>query len=74
MTHFIELTAPQGHKFLANVSQIQRILNNPGSAKNENTFISGLNNNGGIYVQESYEDIQKALNEKIRLHNPIITL
>jgi hypothetical protein len=74
MTHFIELTTPQGEKFLANVSHILRVINNSGDKPNENTYISGLNNNGGIYVRESYEDIQKALYDKLRLHNPIIKL
>lgn len=74
MTHFIELTTPEGHMFLANVSHILRVIDNSGNKPNENTYIGGLTNNGGIYVRESYKDIQKALYDKIRLHNPIIKL
>jgi hypothetical protein len=74
MTHFIELTSSEGNKFIANVSQIKRIVDTKGSDKNENTFIVGINNNGGLYVKESYEDIHKAICEKLRLHNPIIKL
>jgi hypothetical protein len=74
MTHFIELTSSEGNKFIANVSQIKRIVDTKGSNKNENTFITGINNNGGLYVKESYEDIQKAIYEKLRLSNPIIKL
>ncbi len=74
MTHFIELTTPQGHKFLANVSHILRIINDSGKEPNENTYIGGLTNNGGIYVRESYEDIQIALRQDLRLHEPIIKL
>lgn len=69
MTHFIELTTPEGHIFLANVSHILRVIDNSG-----NTYIGGLTNNGGIYVRESYEDIQRALSNKLRLHEPIIKL
>lgn len=74
MTHFIELTTPEGEKLLANVSQIKRILNSSGKEKNENTFIVGLNNNGGIYVRESYDDIQLALKNNLRIHSPIIKI
>lgn len=74
MTHFIELTMPNGDKFLGNISSINRIINTIGDNKNENTYITGLNNNGGFYIQERYEDIQKALYDKLRLHNPIIKL
>lgn len=74
MTHFIELTSSEGYKFIANVSQIKRIVDTKGSDKNENTFITGINNNGGLYVKESYEDIQKSIYEKLRLSNPIIKL
>ena len=74
MTHFIELTTPDGHMFLANVSHILRIINDSGKEPNENTYIGGLTNNGGIYVRESYDDIKKALYDKLRLHEPIIKL
>jgi hypothetical protein len=75
MTHFIELTtAENGKKFIANVSRILRIIDSPGDKKNENTYIGGLSNNGGIYVRESYEDIQRALSNKLRLNEPIIRL
>lgn len=74
MTHFIELTTDNGDIFLANVSEIKRIVNSPGERKNQNTYIVGLNNNGGFYIQESYEDIKKALYEQLRLHKPIIKI
>jgi len=60
--------------FLANASHIQRIINSPGNKPNENTYIGGLTNNGGIYVRESYVDVMKALSNKLRLHEPIIKL
>ena len=74
MGHFIELTTDNGDIFLANVSEIQRIINSPGERQNQNTYIVGLNNNGGFYIRESYEDIKKALYNKLRLHNPLIKI
>lgn len=74
MGHFIELTTDNGDIFLANVSEIKRIVNSPGERQNQNTYIVGLNNNGGFYIRESYEDIKKALYDKLRLHNPLIKI
>jgi hypothetical protein len=74
MTHFIELTTPQGQKFLANVSHIERLVELRRLNSNENTLIYGLTEPAGIYVREMYVDIQKALYDKLRLHNPIIKL
>jgi hypothetical protein len=74
MTHFIELTTPQGQKFLANVSLIHRIVDSQSDNPNGNTYIIGLSQPAGIYVRESYEDIQIALRQDLRLHEPIIKL
>ena len=74
MTHFIELTTPQGQTFLVNVSHIQRMVESQRENVYENTLIYGLTENAGMYVQESYVDIKKALYDKLRLHNPIIKL
>ncbi len=61
MKNFIELTNPSGEKFLAGVLHIQRIIEKP----NENTYIGGLTNNGGICVKETYQEVL----EKIKLHD-----
>jgi len=65
MKNFIELTQPNGEKFLAGLLQIQRIIDLKGDKPNETTYIGGLTNNGGIYVRETYEEVLK----KIRLHD-----
>jgi uncharacterized protein YlzI (FlbEa/FlbD family) len=65
MKNFIELTQPNGEKFLAGLLQIQRIIDSKGVMPNETTYIGGLTNNGGIYVRETYEEVLK----KIRLHD-----
>jgi hypothetical protein len=65
MKNFIELTQPNGEKFLAGLLQIQRIIDSKGDKPNETTYIGGLTNNGGIYVRETYEEVLK----KIRLHD-----
>jgi len=74
MAQFIELTTPEGNDFLANISQIKTIIDVQGRNKDENTFIVGLSNNGGTYVQELYPDIFKAIKDKFQLSNPIIKL
>ena len=74
MAQFIELTTPEGNDFLANISQIKTIVDVQGRNKDENTFIVGLSNNGGTYVQELYLDIYKAIKDKFQLSNPIIKL
>jgi hypothetical protein len=74
MTHFIELTTTCGYKFLANVSLIQCLINEKGDKRNENTYIVGLDNNGGFYIQDSYLDIMRALSNNLRPHEPIIRL
>jgi microcystin degradation protein MlrC len=71
MTHFIELTW-KGQKFLGNVSQIKCIDDR--KSPEGNTYISGLNNNGGFYVEESYEEIKTAIETQLRLHSPIIQI
>jgi hypothetical protein len=65
MKNFIELTQPNGEKFLAGLLQIQRIIDSKGDKPNETTYIGGLTNNGGIYVRETYAEVLK----KIRLHD-----
>lgn len=65
MKNFIELTNPNGEKFLAGVLHILRIIDSKGDKPNENTYIGGLTNNGGIYVRETYKEVL----EKIKLHD-----
>ena len=74
MTHFIELTTAQGEVFLANVTHIGRIFNACRDNPNENAYITGLSQPAGVFVRESYEDIQRALSNNLRLHEPIIKL
>jgi hypothetical protein len=57
MKNFIELTSSTGAKFLASVYHIQRIVDIRGARADENTYIVGLNNNGGFYVRETYSEI-----------------
>ena len=61
MKNFIELTNTDGSKFLAGLLQIKRIIDKP----NGTTYICGLNNNGGIYVKETYKEVL----EKIAMHD-----
>ena len=49
---FIELTHADGQKFLANVNHIQRIDEKPNGS-----YVTGLNNNGGFAIKESYKEI-----------------
>lgn len=60
MTQFIELTMIGGNRFLANVNRIDRVFDEVvvlnGKHKHK-TYISGLTNNGGFYIQESYEEV-----------------
>ena len=74
MTHFIELTTPQGQKFLANVSRIERLVELQRLNSNENTLIYGLTEPAGMCVREMYVDVMRALSNKLRLHEPIIKL
>jgi hypothetical protein len=59
MKNFIELTNPNGTKFIANINHILRVIDKSqeGDRPNENTYIGGLTNNGGIYVREKYRDV-----------------
>ena len=61
MTQFIELTTHKGDKFLANVNRIDRVLDEVVVLENgkhkHKTYISGLTNNGGFYIQETYEEV-----------------
>lgn len=65
MKNFIELTRTDDLKFLVGVLHIQRIIDSKGKAKDENTYIFGLGNNGGVYVKETYQEVL----EKIKLHD-----
>jgi len=65
MKNFIELTSRNGEKFLAGLSHIQTIQEFKGEYENENTYIVGLNNNGGFFIKETYEEVL----EKIKLHD-----
>ncbi len=66
MTQFIELTTLKGDKFLANVNRIDRVLDEVvienGKHKHK-TYISGLTNNGGFYIEETYKEVLAKLKE-----------
>lgn len=55
---FIELTQNNGVKFLANVHRIDRVIP---EQKIDGCYISGLTNNGGVNVKESYEEVLSAI-------------
>ena len=60
MKNFIELTNSNGVKFIANINHIVVVFDTQGDKPNENTYISGLNNNSinkFIYVQENYRAV-----------------
>ena len=64
MKNFIELTSEDGKKFLAGLLQIQRIIDDSkGKEPNQNTYIGGLTNNGGIYVKETYAEVLKKIED-----------
>jgi len=65
MKNFINLTMPNGSRFIANINHILRVIEGPGGGKHENTYIGGLTNNGGIYVRESYDTILKLIEEAL---------
>jgi hypothetical protein len=65
MKNFINLTMPNGSRFIANIRQITRVINSPGKNRNENTYIGGVTNNGGIYVKESYDIVLKLIEEAL---------
>jgi len=65
MKNFINLTTPNGSRFIANINHIQRVIDNPGAGVDDNTYISGLTNNGGIYVKESYDTVLKLIEEAL---------
>ena len=65
MKNFINLTTPNGDRFIANINHIQRVINDKGDRANETTYISGLTNNGGIYAKESYDTILKLIEEAL---------
>jgi hypothetical protein len=55
---YIELTSSRsGKKFIANVSKANRFLDEKGDKSNENCYISGLTNNGGFYIIETYKEV-----------------
>jgi uncharacterized protein YlzI (FlbEa/FlbD family) len=60
MTQFIELTMIGGKTFLANVNQIDEVSIENGKHR---TYISGLTNNGGFYIEETYEEVIAKLKE-----------
>jgi hypothetical protein len=60
MTQFIELTMIGGNTFLANVNQINRVVDEVSTVNGKHkhkTYISGLTNNGGFYIEETYEEV-----------------
>ena len=64
---FIKLTSSSGIKTLCNINLIQRILDfsecNSSSSHygKGSTWISGLNNNGGIYFREDIKTIEQKI-------------
>ena len=58
---FIELTHDSGEKFLAGLSHIQRLIDSKDKKPNQNAYIVGLNNNGGFYIRETYEEVKEKL-------------
>ena len=54
MNNFIELTMPNGTKFIGNINLLQRVFVNDKG----NTCVVGWNNNGHFEVKESYEEIK----------------
>ena len=59
MNNFIELTIPNGTKFIGNINLLQRVfINDKGNA-----CVVGWNNNGHFEVKESYEEIKRKINE-----------
>jgi hypothetical protein len=69
---FIELTdGNTGKKFLANVQLAQRFLDSEETISNSRSFekangksyISGLTNNGGFYIRETYQEVKQKLIE-----------
>lgn len=59
---YIELTGTRsGKKFLANVNRADRFLDESGDKPNENCYVSGLTNNGGFYIRETYEEVKRLI-------------
>lgn len=57
MKNFIKLTKPNGERITANINHIRNVCDVRGERKDENTYISGINNNGGMYVREDYNTV-----------------
>lgn len=57
---FIELTMENGKKFIANVSRIDRVVDD---IEKRGAYISGLTNNGGFYVKETYKEVLEKIIE-----------
>jgi len=66
---FIELTwAEKGKKMLVNVEQAQKFMDATNLSTDERrrdakVSISGISNNGGVWVKETYEEIKQKLIE-----------
>lgn len=54
---FIELTDKRGVKFIGNINLLQSIF----KSTEGGSLVVGWNNNGGINVKESFDDICKML-------------
>jgi len=66
MTQFIELTMIGGNTFLANINQINRVVDEVSTENGKHkhkTYISGLTNNGGFYIEETYDEVIAKLKE-----------
>lgn len=57
MKNFIQLTRPNGGVCMANINYIVSISDIKGERPNENTYVFGLNNNGGFFVVETIDQI-----------------
>jgi len=57
MKNFIQLTRPNGDVCMANINYIVSVSDIRGEKPNENTYVFGLGNNGGVFVVETIDQI-----------------
>ena len=55
---FIELTLMNGNKFLANIAKIEKVVENK---ETNRVSITGLNNNGGFEIKETYTQVKNLI-------------
>ena len=61
---FIELTLTNGNKFIANITRIDRVIETVENGITK-TYISGLCNNGGFYIKETYTQVKNLINNAL---------